>query len=283
MEVFHDIESVKIWRRQHWSKTVGFVPTMGALHEGHISLVKQALIDSDVVIASIFVNQLQFNNPEDFAKYPSTIDADLALLELNGCHAVFIPSSSIMYPTGGSRVGISFGQLENLWEGAMRPGHFNGVGVVVSKLFHIINPDKAFFGQKDLQQLLIIKALVRDLNFSIQIVPCAIKREESGLALSSRNVRLNPESKTIASQLFPSLSIVANSLAMNISVKDSLNAGHEHLFKYPEIQLEYLAVCSLLDLEPLSTFDSASGASIIIAAIVQGVRLIDNIIVPPQA
>ena len=175
------------------SATVGFVPTMGALHAGHLSLI-DASKNNDVTIVSIFVNPLQFNNPSDFEKYLNRIEEDLKKLEKTNCNAVFLPSAQDLYPEK-PLLSFDFGALSSVLEGEFRPGHFSGVAIVVSKLFHLVNPHFAYFGEKDLQQLKIIEALVRDLSMKVNIVPCPTLREEGGLAMSSRNLRLNTEQR----------------------------------------------------------------------------------------
>ena len=162
-------------------KTIGFVPTMGALHEGHLVLIRRAVAENDFVVVSIFVNPIQFNNPDDLAKYPRTLETDLKMLESTGCHLVFAPSAEEMYPEP-DRSEFDFGKLDKVMEGKFRPGHFNGVAIVVKKLFEIVSPHKAYFGEKDFQQLAIIKNMVSQLNLPVHIVPCPIVREPDGLA-----------------------------------------------------------------------------------------------------
>src|SRR5690554_4982702 len=176
--------------------TIGFVPTMGALHNGHVSLLTRSVEENDVSIVSIFVNPIQFNNKEDLRMYPRTIDKDIALLEAAGCNAVFVPEVSEMYPEGDIVAEkYDFGTLETVMEGKFRPGHFNGVAVVVKRLFDIAKPTRAYFGLKDFQQLAIIKSLVNQYNIPVKIVPCEIVREDDGLAMSSRNVRLKADER----------------------------------------------------------------------------------------
>jgi pantoate--beta-alanine ligase len=176
------------------NKQLGFVPTMGALHQGHLDLVAKSIESMDFTVVSIFVNPTQFNSSEDFQKYPQTLEADLALLESAGVDFVFVPTVASLYPQP-SHLRFDFGSLEQVLEGEFRPGHFNGVGLVVAKLFHLIQPTRAFFGQKDLQQVAIIKRLVQDLSFGLSIEVVPTRREKDGLAMSSRNMRLNPEER----------------------------------------------------------------------------------------
>ncbi|MDE7373783.1 MAG: pantoate--beta-alanine ligase, partial [Odoribacter sp.] len=182
-------------------KVIGFVPTMGALHEGHLSLVKASKKNSDITVVSIFVNPTQFNDPEDLKRYPRTLEQDIRLLETVDCDIVFAPSVEEIYPEPDTRK-FDFGYLESVMEGAKRPGHFNGVGQVVSRLFDIVSPDKAFFGMKDFQQVAIIKYMVKQLKYNIEIIPCPIVREESGLAKSSRNTLLDEEHKKTAPHIY---------------------------------------------------------------------------------
>ncbi|MBO4373399.1 MAG: pantoate--beta-alanine ligase [Bacteroidales bacterium] len=201
MEIYKETDLLKqrLQKLRAQSKSIGFVPTMGALHQGHISLVERAAKENDITVVSIFVNPTQFNNKEDLEKYPRDPDADFALLEKNSCDIVFAPTVEEMYPTPDTRV-FSLGSVAEVMEGKYRPGHFNGVCQVVSRLFNIVEPDRAYFGQKDYQQIAVIKAMVRKYmpGFKGEIVSCPIKRESDGLALSSRNVHLSPEQRKSA-------------------------------------------------------------------------------------
>jgi pantoate--beta-alanine ligase len=188
-------------------KTIGFVPTMGALHAGHISLIEKARAENNIVVCSIFVNPTQFNDPNDLIKYPRTPELDKQLLINAGCDILFSPAVDEMYPVKDERV-FDFGGLDKVMEGAHRPGHFNGVAQIVSKLFNAVKPDKAYFGKKDFQQLAIIKYITKQLNLPIQIIPCETMREPDGLAMSSRNIRLNSEERKQALQLSKALFFV---------------------------------------------------------------------------
>jgi len=256
--------------------TVGLVPTMGALHEGHLDLVKKAKENSDIVIVSIFVNPTQFNNPDDFAKYPKTLDKDLDLLKNFGVDAVFVPENQEVYPEYPA-IKINFGNLERVLEGAFRPGHFNGVGIVVSKLLNIVKPHKAFFGQKDLQQVAVIKRLVKDLSFDVEIIVVPTVRESSGLALSSRNLRLSPEQREIALVLYSSLSFAKTELLKGASwfkVKSEI----EMLFQQtPQVELEYFELVDSEKMTVLEGLQVGIPISICVASYVGEVRLIDNI------
>jgi pantoate--beta-alanine ligase len=259
------------------NQSIGFVPTMGALHEGHLSLVSQSTKKCSITVVSIFVNPLQFNHLEDFEKYPSTLENDLILLEKTGCQVVFAPSILEMYPQP-VELTMDIGTLNTVMEGAQRPGHFSGVCLVVSKLFNIVQPHIAFFGQKDLQQLAVIRQMVSDLSFPIEIISCPIARDANGLALSSRNQRLSPNGREISAHLYQSLLITKEKLAQ-VSISEAVQAGLSYLAEFPEIQPEYLEVVDTLRLKSLTSGPVTSSYAICIAAYVEGVRLIDNIVV----
>lgn len=255
---------------------IGFVPTMGALHQGHLSLVEQAGQECGVVVASIFVNPTQFNDPNDLVNYPRTLEADLKMLETQGCDIVFVPTVETMYPEPDNRI-FAFGELETVMEGKFRPGHFNGVAQVVSKLFDLVNPDKAFFGQKDFQQLAIIKAMVKQLNLPVEIVPCAIVREPDGLAMSSRNKLLLPEYRKCAPQIFRILSEAKN-LAKSHSVAEVKNFVCQEIEQTNLLKLEYFEFVDELSLKAIQSWDE-SGIKVGCIAVFAGkVRLIDNLI-----
>ena len=255
---------------------IGFVPTMGALHQGHLSLVEQAGQECGVVVASIFVNPTQFNDPNDLANYPRTLEADLKMLEEQGCDLVFVPTVETMYPEPDNRI-FAFGELETVMEGKFRPGHFNGVAQVVSKLFDLVNPDKAFFGQKDFQQLAIIKAMVKQLSLPVEIVPCAIVREPDGLAMSSRNKLLLPEYRKCAPQIYRILSEAKN-LAKSHSVAEVKNFVNQEIGNANLLKLEYFELVVELSLKAIQSWDE-SGIKVGCIAVFAGkVRLIDNLI-----
>jgi len=257
-------------------KRLGFVPTMGALHEGHLSLIRAAQSQCDVVAVSIFVNPLQFGPTEDLAKYPRPFDRDRALLEKEGLQFLFAPSSEEMYPKGA----VTYVTVEGLSEklcGRSRPGHFRGVTTVVSKLFHIIEPDAAFFGQKDAAQVAIIRRMVRDLNFPIEIVACPIVREKDGLAMSSRNAYLTPEQRKSALVLHRSLLAVESEFERGEKNTISLvEAGRETMAAEPGIKLDYLEIVDPDTLDPVPKVRDT--ALVAIAAIVGTTRLIDNVL-----
>ena len=257
-------------------KIVGFVPTMGALHKGHLELVKQAVQGNDVVISSIFVNPIQFNNPEDLKRYPRTFERDCALLEEEGCHAVFYPSVEEMYPGPVTKV-YDFGKLDKVMEGSYRQGHFNGVAVVVKKLFDIVMPHRAYFGQKDYQQLAIIKALVKMENLDVEIVPCPIVRESDGLAMSSRNVRLSPEQRSRAPRIYETL-VKARSMYPVSSINEVKQDVIKSIGNEPLMDLEYFEISDTETLEPITDKKPEKAVVACIAVYMGDVRLIDNMI-----
>ena len=261
-------------------KTIGLVPTMGALHEGHLDLVRKAKAESDIVVVSIFVNPTQFNNQEDFDNYPNTIDADLDKLRNENVDFVFIPNTKSIYPEK-PLVSINFGELERILEGAFRPGHFNGVGIIVSKLFNIIRPHKAFFGQKDLQQTGIIKQLVKDLSMDVDLVIVPTRREEDGLAMSSRNLRLTAEERQQALILIDSLKKAKQELLAGkpwFEVQNQIKCDFEDM---PMASLEYFELIHPESFTRYSEFDSTQNSSICVAAYLGKIRLIDNLPIIP--
>lgn len=257
-------------------KKIGFVPTMGALHEGHLSLVKESKNNSDVTVVSIFVNPTQFNDLEDLKRYPRTLDHDLKLLETVSCDVVFAPSVTEVYPEPDTRK-FDFGYLESVMEGAQRPGHFNGVGQVVSRLFDIVRPDKAFFGMKDFQQVAIIKNMVKQLKYNIEIVPCPIIREENGLAKSSRNALLDEDHKKNAPHIYATLK-KARTFVPEMEVKELKKWIVDEINSNPFLEAEYVEI---VDDTTLKVTDSWSepGTKVACVAVYAGkIRLIDNII-----
>jgi pantoate--beta-alanine ligase len=257
-------------------KTIGFVPTMGALHEGHFSLVKQCIADNGICVVSIFVNPTQFNNKEDLVKYPRNLERDALYLEKQGVNIIFAPSEEEIYPEPDTRQ-FDFGQIDKVMEGIHRPGHFNGVAQVVSRLFDIVKPDRAYFGEKDFQQLAVIRAMVKQLELPVQIVPMPIIREESGLALSSRNERLTQKQKGIAvaisKTLFESREWIADCTVAEVleNVAGTLNA-------YDELEVEYYEIVDGYTLQPVSDWVDSDYIVGCIAIFCGEVRLIDNIV-----
>lgn len=276
MQVFYTIRDAQkhLQAIRLQQRSIGFVPTMGALHQGHLELVKRAKSENDCVVCSVYVNPTQFNNAEDLAKYPRILEADRALLESIGCDVLFAPKDAEMYPQP-SVIRFHFGNLEEVMEGKFRAGHFSGVATIVSKLFHCILPDRAYFGQKDLQQCLIIKRLVEDLFFPLQLVICPIVREANGLAMSSRNRRLSQEDQEIAANLFKALQM-AESLLPSTPFEQIKEEVASYLGQFP-IELEYFEIADAETLQPINTHANRPIA-LCIAAFVAGVRLIDNIL-----
>lgn len=258
------------------SLQIGLVPTMGALHDGHLDLVKKCRSTCEVTIVSIFVNPTQFNNSEDFANYPKTLNQDLEKLEQAGVDYVFVPTVEVMYASP-TKLKIDFGDLEHVLEGKFRPGHFNGVGVVVSKLFHLIRPQVAFFGQKDLQQVAIIKRLVNDLSFDLQLEIVSTRRESDGLAMSSRNLRLNPAERQKALLLIQTLELAKSELKAR---KNWLDIKRQVELKFeaePLAKLDYFELIHPSTFEIFNTFDATLPSSICVAAFIGDIRLIDNL------
>lgn len=256
-------------------KTVGLVPTMGALHEGHASLFKRARAENDVFVASVFVNPIQFNNPEDLKNYPRTFEGDCRILQENGCDIVFAPTEEEMYPKGEPVKSYGFGALESVMEGARRPGHFKGVGVVVGLLFALIQPDKAYFGEKDFQQVAVIKDLVRQMGINTQIVPCPIKRAENGLALSSRNALLTPENRDKAPYIYETLK-KSTELA-DKTCREVKEFVCQRIAAVPQMKLEYFEIAHPQSLQSVAEDAPAKGNQGFIVVWMGNVRLIDNI------
>ncbi|WP_038040438.1 pantoate--beta-alanine ligase [Thermus tengchongensis] len=258
---------------------VGFVPTMGYLHRGHLALVERARKENPFVVVSIFVNPLQFGPGEDYHRYPRDLERDRSLLEEAGVDLLFAPSVEEMYPRGFStRVSVE-GPLTALWEGEVRPGHFQGVATVVARLFLLVRPERAYFGEKDYQQLLVIRKMVRDMGFPLEVVGVPTVREEDGLALSSRNVYLSPETRGKANLLYRALSAMREVAQAGGSVAEALRAGEGVLAEVPEFRKDYLALVHPETLLPLS--DWVPGARGIAAGRFPEVRLIDNLEVYP--
>lgn len=257
-------------------KTVGFVPTMGALHEGHISLVKKCCEQNDICVVSIFVNPTQFNNPTDLEKYPRTVELDTKLLEKAGTAIVFIPSVQEIYPEPDTRQ-FDFGQLDKVMEGKFRPGHFNGVAQVVSRLFEIVKPDRAYFGEKDFQQLAIIRQMVHQLNIPVEIVPMPIRREDSGLAMSSRNQRLTEHQKEQASNIYKVLS-ESKKIYKQKTVEEIKSWVIESLNKINTLEVEYFEIVDGNTLQQISDWKDSDYAVGCITVFCGEVRLIDNIV-----
>ncbi|NVO08444.1 MAG: pantoate--beta-alanine ligase [Bacteroidales bacterium] len=255
-------------------KTIGFVPTMGALHQGHISLVNRAVNENDTVIVSLFVNPTQFNDKSDLKNYPRTPESDIKLLKESGVHYIFMPSEQEIYPEKDTRV-FDFGLLDKVMEGEHRPGHFNGVAQVVSRLFDIVEPHRAYFGQKDFQQLAIIRYLVKQLKLKIEIIACPILRESDGLAMSSRNLLLEPDKRKSAPIIYKTLSEARNKVN-ELSVKDLIYWVIANINKDPNLAVEYFSLVDSETLQPISNWEDSSSVIGCIAVKAGNVRLIDN-------
>lgn len=278
IHLFHKISEVNSFLSIQLleKKTIGFVPTMGALHEGHLQLVKRAASENDIAVVSIFVNPIQFNNKEDLEKYPRNLEQDLNLLEKTGCSVVFAPTAEEMYPEPDTTE-FDFGNIDKVMEGKFRPGHFRGVAIVVKKLFEIVQPTKAYFGEKDFQQLAVIKRMVAILNLEVEIIPCPIIRETDGLAMSSRNTRLTETERENAPAIYKSL----------VGVKDIYSwFTPDGLSKLLTTQIEqdgffrveYISVVDTVTLQTFEDWMDAEHAVVCVAAFIGKVRLIDNMI-----
>jgi pantoate--beta-alanine ligase len=256
--------------------SIGFVPTMGALHKGHISLIIRAKNEADIVVCSIFVNPTQFNNAHDLAVYPRTLEADCALLQSADCDFVFAPSAAEMYQVP-HQIKFDFGDLEHVMEGKFRPGHFNGVGIVVSKLFNIVKPDVAFFGQKDIQQCAVINRLILDLSFQIKLVICETERENDGLAMSSRNRNLTADQRAIAPNLYKNMLAIKSLLRNGMPIIEAKAVLEKNLAQLQGIDLEYFEVVNRDTLTSIENYQEGLTA-LCIAAFLGKTRLIDNLL-----
>lgn len=258
-------------------QSVGLVPTMGALHDGHVSLVKRSIAENDVTIVSVFLNPTQFNDKKDLERYPQNLDADCELLEKCGADYVFAPTVKEMYPVPDKRR-FDFPPVTSVMEGAHRPGHFNGVCQVVSRLFYITKPDAAYFGEKDWQQIAVIKQLVKSLGLKIKIVECELIREESGLAMSSRNALLTAEERDVASNIYRVLK-ESVSYATSHSVQETHDFVVNSINTYPELTVEYFSIVNNDTLEDVAKWDDSPGISGCITVFCgrTPIRLIDHI------
>lgn len=275
MEIVHTVEELRRIMPNGEVGCIGFVPTMGALHEGHISLVAKARTECDTVVVSVFVNPTQFNDPNDLRNYPRTPERDADMLREAGVDIVFMPSVEEMYPEPDTRV-FDFGQIDKVMEGATRPGHFNGVAQVVSRLFDMVEPDKAYFGEKDFQQIAVIKALVSQLGSGVEIVECPIVRESDGLAMSSRNALLSPEYRAAAPKIYEALrkgvetSSAASVAEVERLVTDEIEAGGL-------LKVIYFQLVDALTLQQVKEWDETARVQGCVAVQAGTVRLIDNI------
>jgi pantoate--beta-alanine ligase len=279
MLIFDNKESLTHFLRplQSQNKTTGFVPTMGALHDGHLSLIKSSLDKNHITVVSIFVNPTQFNNPEDLEKYPRTLEADVKKIkQISAQVLVYAPTVSDIYQDNASSTSFSFDGLENQMEGKHRPGHFDGVGTIVKKLFEIVNPTNAYFGEKDFQQLQIVKKLVEKEKMNVEIIGCPIFREANGLAMSSRNERLSESAREQSSFIYKMLQAVQ----VNFKKKSltELNEFVKNTFsEHPEFSLEYFEIAEESTLLPTLEKDETKKYRAFIAVFIDNIRLIDNI------
>ena len=259
-------------------KSIGLVPTMGALHKGHLSLVKNSISNNDITVVSIFVNPTQFNNPNDLASYPRTVDKDLELLQTIGCDIVFAPEADDIYSKSetDSRFEFDFEGLDKVMEGKFRPGHFNGVVQIVSKLFDLVHPDRAYFGEKDFQQLAIIRLMTKRYNLPIEIVPCPIVREDSGLALSSRNSLLKDNEKQVASHIYAVLD-ESRQFVPQTEVEELKQCAIAAIEQKTELKVEYFDIVDGHTLKSIGKWDECDYVVGCITVFCGNVRLIDNI------
>lgn len=257
---------------------IALIPTMGALHEGHLSLLNYAKPLSDIRVCSIFVNPTQFNDPKDLEKYPRPIENDIKLLEAVGCDILFLPTIDEMYPDKHEHWHIDLGELDQIWEGEKRPGHFQGVTQVVYKLFTLVQPHIACFGQKDFQQVMVIKRMIEMKNLPIQLAICPIIRDQDGLALSSRNMRLSEEGKRIALALSRSLTYVKDHINDAIALGEIKDQALKILTDTDGMSVEYFAICESTSLKEVDHIDFSKQHVALVTAWVEGVRLIDNMI-----
>ncbi|MEO8148581.1 MAG: pantoate--beta-alanine ligase [Bacteroidia bacterium] len=258
------------------NKSIGFIPTMGALHKGHIELINKARNENDIVVSSVFVNPTQFNNQNDLALYPRPVEKDIAMLEKANCDAVFTPPVEAMYPDGNNLLNLDLAGLDKVMEGVFRPGHFAGMITIVHKLFNVVTPRNAYFGEKDFQQLAIIKYMVKQLNMPVSIIGCATVRETDGLAMSSRNIHLTPEEKKQAP-------VIYNTLNACIDLKNKMNPDQLQHFVKTEIEksglfkVEYISFVDAINLSELKDWNSSESQRACIAVTTSKTRLIDNI------
>lgn len=257
-------------------KSIGLVPTMGALHEGHLALVRESIKQNDTTVVSIFVNPLQFNNPQDLEKYPRVLNEDIELLKNEGIDIVFTPSEDELYATKPI-VSINFGGLAKRLEGEFRSGHFEGVGVVVSKLLHLVNPNRAYFGLKDLQQFILIKRMCADLSFPYEIVGVDTVREKSGLAMSSRNRLLSDKGKSDAAVIYKGLQHFSEGISEDKDLEALLDEINRMYLGVDGLELEYLEVINPKDFSRIDNYKNLDELAVCVAGYVEGVRLIDNL------
>ena len=277
IRTIHDMEEFSV-RQHNREVSIGFVPTMGALHEGHLSLVKSAKEGNEVTIVSVFVNPVQFNNSQDFATYPRTEEDDFKLLAKMGVDAVFAPSEKEIYPEGHEKDSkeYSLGALAEVMEGKYRPGHFQGVARIVDILFRIVRPTRAYFGEKDFQQIAVIRNMIKSEGINVEIVACPIKRADDGLALSSRNKLLNEEQRNVAPEIYNTLKY-----SVEYSKNHTVSATHdtvvERIDAIPGMKVEYFEIVDARTLMPIDEWEESPWVVGCITVFCGNVRLIDNI------
>jgi pantoate--beta-alanine ligase len=277
LKIIETLQSLREWlaEQKQTGLSLGLVPTMGALHQGHLSIVKRSVEENDITVCSIFVNPTQFNDKEDFEKYPVNHHRDIDLLQSTGCSAVFLPSAKDIYPDS-NYLTFDFGALGSVLEGAHRPGHFSGVATIVSKLFHLVMPDRAYFGKKDYQQLVIVRCMVRELSFPIEIVACDTVREPSGLAMSSRNERLSSHIRTKAGIIYHTMQAATTDLTLRnwpSKRQQIINVLVQNL----PLKIEYLELGDPDNLQTPDEHYQKNNVVLFFAGVLEGVRLIDNI------
>jgi pantoate--beta-alanine ligase len=279
MIIFHRVSDLQAFTQKNptlWRHS-GFVPTMGALHDGHLSLIKTCKNQCSITVASIFVNPTQFNDPKDFEKYPVTIDKDIRLLAEAGCDVLFLPPVTEMYPEGlQTTVVYDLGPLESLLEGKYRPGHFQGVCRVVHKLLDIVKPDSLFMGEKDFQQCMVVQRLIALENLPVKLVTCPTLREKDGLAMSSRNMRLKENEREKANAIFSEMQNIKAGVH-NVPLRQLEENASNNLIAAGFHSVDYVSIATPATLEPLTTWQPGTSAVVLVAAFLGGVRLIDNL------
>ena len=277
MEIIREVALLRrrVEEEKQCGRSVGLVPTMGALHAGHVSLIDRARKENDIVVVSVFVNPTQFNNPEDLRTYPRTEDADCEKMANAGVDIAFIPSVEEVYPEPDTRV-FDLGPVAEVMEGPMRPGHFNGVAQIVSKLFDMVQPHRAYFGEKDFQQIAVIRRMVDLEGFNIEIIDCPIMREDDGLAMSSRNVRLTPSQRAIAPAIHNTL-VASLDYALSHTIEETKQNVINEINAQPEMEVEYYEIVDSLTMQPIANWEDSKCPVGCITVYCGEVRLIDNI------
>ena len=279
MKLVHTIDELKqlLAAARAEGKTIGLVPTMGALHDGHVSLASRSVQENDLTVVTVFLNPTQFNDKKDLERYPRTLEADCDLLRAHGVNVVFAPEVEEMYPEPDTRV-FSYPPTDAVMEGAYRPGHFNGVCQIVSKLFAIVEPDCAYFGEKDYQQIAVIRAMVKDLGFKLRIVPCPVIREESGLAMSSRNTLLSDDERTLAAAIYKTLK-ESKTFALTHTVEETVREVVEVINSHEGLEVQYFSIVDGDTLQDIVSWDDADSivGCITVFCGAQPIRLIDHI------